>query len=117
MTLWRTHHRAEGSRRSAPIQRPWAARLAVFVLACVPCVPAFAQDATSATTAKLTTPLSVEWKYTGTYFGNNPASPVISKDSAYFVTGNHAYAVSLSSGAILPTPRLRCLRWLSLHPP
>jgi outer membrane protein assembly factor BamB len=50
--------------------------------------------------SKLVTPLTVDWKYTGTYFGNNPASPVITKNAAYFVTGNHAYAVSLTNGAL-----------------
>src|SRR4051812_5243438 len=95
MTLWRTSPRMEGFQRSTPSWRPWAASLTALVLACGVSVAAHAQGA-----GKLTTPLSVEWKYTGTYFGNNPASPVIVKDTAYFVTGNHVYAVNLASGAL-----------------
>jgi len=99
MTLWRINPHAEGFRRSARIGLPLAAGLAAIALAGVIAAPTRAQDP-AASTSKLTTPLSVEWKYTGTYFGNNPASPVISKDSAYFVTGSHAYAVSLKSGSL-----------------
>ena len=100
MTLWRIHRHAEDLRRSSPAWRPWVSGMAAFVLAGTLSTPAFAQNGASTNSAMLTTPLTVEWKYTGTYFGNNPASPVITKDAAYFVTGNHAYAVSLISGAL-----------------
>jgi outer membrane protein assembly factor BamB len=98
MTHWRTHPRAEGFQRSAPVGWQWASCMAALAVVNLMAAPVCAQDST--TTAKLTTPLTVEWKYTGTYFGNNPASPFITKDAAYFVTGNHAYAVSLKNGAL-----------------
>jgi len=47
----------------------------------------------------LSTPLSVDWRFTGTYFSSNPASPVLSSDTAYFTSGNAVYAVALDTGA------------------
>ena len=100
MTLWRTYLYTEGFRRAAPMSRQWTCGLAALVLTCGIPAAVFAQGPTANGSGKLATPLSVEWKYTGTYFGNNPASPVIVKDTAYFVTGKHAYAVDLASGAL-----------------
>lgn len=51
--------------------------------------------------AKLTVPLSVEWKFTGNYYGQNPTSPVISNGVGYFASGNRIYAVSLKQGTQL----------------
>ncbi len=48
----------------------------------------------------VTTPLSVDWKFTGTYFSSNPASPTLSADTAYFVSGNAVYAVALDTGGL-----------------
>ncbi len=101
MTLWRTHPHAEGFRRAAPMSRHWTSGLlGALALTCGMTAALCAQGQPANSSGKLATPLSVEWKYTGTYFGNNPAAPAIVKDSAYFVTGNHAYAVNLASGAL-----------------
>ena len=48
----------------------------------------------------LSVPLSVDWKFTGGFFGSNPASPVISADTAYIACGNAIYAVSLETGGM-----------------
>lgn len=93
MTLWRIRPYDKGipSRIS---------RICAFgALAVVAILGADAAHAQSGS-AKLTTPLSVDWKYTGNYYGNNPAAPVVSKDSAYFATGNRLFAVSLQNGAL-----------------
>ncbi len=96
MSFWRTHPQTEGFQRSARMWRLCTAGLAALALTAVVPAAALAQGQSG----KLGTPLSVEWKYTGTYFGNNPASPVVVKDTAYFVTGNHAYAVNLANGSL-----------------
>jgi len=100
MALWRIHPQSEGFGGSAQARRPWALGMLVLLLGGAMSAPATAQRASCRGGSPLTTPLTVEWKYTGNYFGNNPAAPVISKDTAYFVTGNHAYAVSVASGAL-----------------
>src|ERR1041385_4666087 len=51
-------------------------------------------------TGALMTPLAVAWKFTGNLYVSNPAAPVIAEDTAYFVSGNVAYAVNLSNGAM-----------------
>ena len=99
MTLWRTQPRPRSLSRLTP-QWQQAAALAALVLSACSGSTALAQGAASADPGKLATPLSEEWKYTGSYFGNNPAAPVVVKDTAYFVTGSHAYAVSLANGAL-----------------
>lgn len=48
---------------------------------------------------KLTTPMAVEWKFTGAYFPNNPAALVVSEDTGYLATGNRVFAISLKTGA------------------
>ncbi len=48
----------------------------------------------------LTTPLSLDWRYTSTYFGYNPSSPIIAGDTAYFASGNRIYAVDTASGGL-----------------
>jgi len=50
--------------------------------------------------ATLSAPLSVEWKFTGEFFGSNPASPVITEDTAYFVCGNAIYCISTETGGL-----------------
>ncbi len=45
-------------------------------------------------------PLSVDWKFTGDFFGSNPASPVFSEDTAYIVCGNAVYALSTETGGM-----------------
>jgi outer membrane protein assembly factor BamB len=98
MTHWRNYLRT-GTLRD--LTRVWGICLIGAAALTAAGMPGRAQ-AQGASTAggKLTTPLSVEWKYTGTFFGNNPASPAITKDAAYFVTGNHVYSVQLTNGAL-----------------
>ncbi len=48
----------------------------------------------------LSVPLSVDWKFTGGFFGSNPASPVITADTAYIACGNAIYAVGLETGGL-----------------
>jgi len=50
-------------------------------------------------TSALTMPLAVAWKYTGNFYGSNPAAPVIVGDTAYYVSGNIVYAVNLQNGS------------------
>lgn len=100
MTHSRTQPRAERTGRFASTNRRWVACAALVVLVVGPHARAVGQDTSSTAAEKLTTPLTVEWKYTSNYFGNNPASPAVTRDAAYFVSGNHAYAVTLSSGAL-----------------
>ncbi len=50
--------------------------------------------------ASLTMPLAVYWKYTGDFYGNNPAAPIVTEDTAYFATGNRVYAVNLKDGSL-----------------
>ena len=121
MSLWRTDPRTEGFHFhicSPPAMRRLGPLLVVAAVSSgIGGGRAFAQAKGLQTSDKLTTPLSVEWKYTGNYFGNNPASPVVVKDSAIFVTGNHAYAVSLRTGALrwrYPSDSATALPWSSL---
>ncbi|HLJ54612.1 MAG TPA: PQQ-binding-like beta-propeller repeat protein, partial [Chthonomonadaceae bacterium] len=97
MTLWRTRPQAEGIRVAAPDLRR---RIAALSLTFVAAGLAAAAQAQPTGSGKLIAPLTVEWKYTGTYYGNNPASPVVEKDTAYFVTGNHAFAVNIGTGSL-----------------
>jgi outer membrane protein assembly factor BamB len=48
----------------------------------------------------LAVPLSVEWKFTGEYFGSNPTSPVISDNTAYFACGNAIYCINTDTGGL-----------------
>jgi outer membrane protein assembly factor BamB len=59
-----------------------------------------AKHAEAGAEGTLAAPLSVAWKFTGEYFGSNPASPVFSEDSAYFVCGNAVYCVSTDTGGL-----------------
>jgi outer membrane protein assembly factor BamB len=67
--------------------------------------PAAADGTARHATAKhgagtLSVPLSVDWKFTGGFFGSNPASPVITSDTAYIACGNAIYAISLETGGM-----------------
>jgi outer membrane protein assembly factor BamB len=99
MALRRIDPHSEGFGGSAQA-RPWVLGMFIVLLGSAFCTSATAQRAECRGASPLTTPLTVEWKYTGNYFGNNPSAPVIAKDAAYFVTGNHAYAVSLTNGSL-----------------
>lgn len=59
-----------------------------------------AQDNGSSAGTKVTVPMAVHWKYTGNYFGSNPAAPVLTKDTAFFASGNRVYAVNLDNGTL-----------------
>ena len=54
----------------------------------------------AAQTGKLSTPLAVDWRYTGNPYGNNPSSPIVANGSVYFTSGNYIYAVSSMTGAL-----------------
>ncbi len=57
-----------------------------------------ARDARAGAGESIKAPLSVEWKFTGEYFGSNPTSPIISDGAAYFICGNAVYCVSTETG-------------------
>lgn len=61
--------------------------------------PALRSAGAASTAGHLTLPLSVDWKFTGNYFGSNPAAPVITEDTAYIICGNAVYALSLANGS------------------
>lgn len=48
--------------------------------------------------ASLQAPLAVRWKFTGSYFSNNPARPALGEGVLVFTTGNRVYAVDPSTG-------------------
>ncbi len=65
-------------------------------------VPASVPDeapAASPASPSLNAPLSVSWKFTGQYFGNNPSSPTVQNGVVFFATGTRLYAVDAVTGA------------------
>lgn len=50
--------------------------------------------------AALTAPLSVEWRYTGVAFPNNPVSPIVSGGTVYYASGDRIYALDAASGSL-----------------
>lgn len=48
----------------------------------------------------LSTPLAVNWRYSGQFYGNNPAAPVISEGVVYYASGGRVYSVDAQSGAL-----------------
>jgi outer membrane protein assembly factor BamB len=105
MTLLRIRPRTGATPRPALSTLRQAARLCALLAAlAIPGAALFHAHATRAddppAAGKLTMPLAVHWKFTGNYFGNNPAAPVFSEDTAYFASSNRVYAVSLRSGTL-----------------
>ncbi len=62
--------------------------------------PGAPRQEAAAAAALLTVPMSVDWKYTTDYYGNNPTSPVVADGVVYFAGGNRVYAVDAKTGAL-----------------
>lgn len=97
------------SMRQARFVRAVAGAVAAVALGCwMAALPARADSPmyrggaglTGAFDAKLSLPLALSWKYTATYAGNNPSSPAVAGNAAYFACGDRVYAVDLESGAL-----------------